>query len=159
MSVPTLTLNNGVDIPAIGFGVYQAAPEETTAAVETALATGYRHVDTAAAYGNEREVGEAVRRSGLDRAEVFLQTKVWISDYGYDATLRAFDKSAGKLGATGSTCWSCTRPCRASSTSPSRPTGRWSGCWPTAGCARSGSATSCPTISPGSLPRPGSCPR
>jgi diketogulonate reductase-like aldo/keto reductase len=98
MSVPTLTLNNGVDIPAIGFGVYQAAPEETTAAVETALATGYRHVDTAAAYGNEREVGEAVRRSGLDRAEVFLQTKVWISDYGYDATLRAFDKSAGKLG-------------------------------------------------------------
>ena len=60
--------------------------------------TGYRHIDTAAAYVNEREVGEAIRRSGLDRAEVFIETKVWISDYGYDQTLHAFDKSAGKLG-------------------------------------------------------------
>ena len=85
MSIPTFTLNNGVEIPALGFGVFQTPPEETIAAVETALATGYRHIDTAAAYGNEREVGEAIRRSGLDRDEVFVETKVWITDYGYDA--------------------------------------------------------------------------
>jgi 2,5-diketo-D-gluconate reductase A len=94
----SFTLNNGVEIPAVGFGVFQTPPDETVAAVETALATGYRHIDTAAAYGNEREVGEAIRRSGLDRAELFIETKVWITDYGYDATLHAFDKSAGKLG-------------------------------------------------------------
>jgi diketogulonate reductase-like aldo/keto reductase len=98
MSVPEFTLNNGVSIPALGFGVFQTPPDETIAAVTTALETGYRHIDTAAAYGNEREVGEAIRRSGLDRADVFVETKVWISDYGYDATLHAFDKSAGKLG-------------------------------------------------------------
>ncbi|NEK56703.1 aldo/keto reductase [Geodermatophilus sabuli] len=98
MSSASLTLNNGVEIPAVGFGVFQTPPEETVAAVEAALATGYRHVDTAAAYGNERGVGEALRRSGLDRSEVFVETKVWITDYGYDATLHAFDKSAGKLG-------------------------------------------------------------
>ena len=96
--VPLLTLNNGVQIPALGFGVFQTPPDETIAAVETALATGYRHIDTAAAYGNEREVGEAIRRSGVDRSEVFVETKVWINDYGYDETLHAFDKSAGKLG-------------------------------------------------------------
>jgi 2,5-diketo-D-gluconate reductase A len=66
--------------------------------VQTALEVGYRHIDTAAAYGNEREVGEALRRSDVDRAEVFVETKIWISDYGYDETLHAFDKSAGKLG-------------------------------------------------------------
>jgi 2,5-diketo-D-gluconate reductase A len=98
MSSLSFTLNNGVDIPAVGFGVFQTPPDETIAAVQTALATGYRHIDTAAAYGNEREVGEAIRRSGLDRSEVFVETKVWITDYGYDATLHAFDKSAGKLG-------------------------------------------------------------
>lgn len=97
-SIPTLDLNNGVKLPALGYGVFQTPPAETIAAVETALSTGYRHIDTAAAYGNEREVGEALRRSGLDRSDVFLETKVWISDYGYDATLHAFDKSAGKLG-------------------------------------------------------------
>ncbi|HEY3438884.1 MAG TPA: aldo/keto reductase [Actinotalea sp.] len=94
----SLTLNNGVEMPSLGLGVFQTAPQETVDAVLTALETGYRHVDTAAAYGNEREVGEAIRRSGLDRSEVFVETKVWISDYGYDATLHAFDKSAGKLG-------------------------------------------------------------
>ncbi len=96
--IPTLTLNNGVNMPALGFGVFQTPPEETTTAVETALELGYRHVDTAAAYGNERGVGEAVRRCGLDRAEVFLETKIWISDYGYDQTLHGFEKSAHKLG-------------------------------------------------------------
>jgi diketogulonate reductase-like aldo/keto reductase len=93
-----LKLNNGVEMPALGLGVFQTPPEETTAAVEEALRVGYRHVDTAAAYGNEREVGEAIRRSGLAREEVFIETKVWISDYGYDETLHAFEKSAGKLG-------------------------------------------------------------
>src|SRR5215213_2140357 len=97
-TVPSVTLNNGVEMPAIGLGVFQTPPDVTTAAVEEALRLGYRHIDTAAAYFNEREVGEGVRRSGIAREEVFLQTKVWISDYGYDATLHAFDKSAGKLG-------------------------------------------------------------
>ncbi|MGH8967009.1 MAG: aldo/keto reductase, partial [Actinomycetes bacterium] len=92
------TLNNGVEMPALGYGVFQTPPDETVAAVEAALATGYRHIDTAAAYGNEREVGESIRRSGVDRSDVFLETKVWISDYGDDATLHAFDKSARKLG-------------------------------------------------------------
>jgi diketogulonate reductase-like aldo/keto reductase len=96
--VSTLTLNNGVAIPALGLGVFQTPPEETRAAVTAALAAGYRHIDTAAAYGNERQVGEAVAASGLDRAKVFIETKIWISDYGYDQTLHAFDKSAGKLG-------------------------------------------------------------
>jgi diketogulonate reductase-like aldo/keto reductase len=98
MSIPTFTLNNGVEIPVVGFGVFQTAPAETIAAVEAALQTGYRHIDTAAAYGNEREVGEAIRRSGLPRGEVFVETKVWITDFGYDATLHAFDKAVGKLG-------------------------------------------------------------
>jgi len=95
---PHVTLNNGVELPALGLGVFQSPPAETAAAVESALAVGYRLIDTAAAYSNEREVGEGLRRSGLPRDEVFLETKVWISDYGYDATLHAFDKSAKKLG-------------------------------------------------------------
>ena len=94
----TLQLNNEVEMPAIGLGVFQTPPEETRAAVEAALETGYRHIDTAAAYGNEREVGDAVRSSGVPRDDVFLETKIWISDYGYDETLHGFDKSAGKLG-------------------------------------------------------------
>ncbi len=98
MSTSAFSLNNGIEIPAVGFGVFQTPPDETTAAVETALSVGYRHIDTAAAYGNERGVGEAIRRSGLDRSEVFVETKVWITDYGYEQTLHAFDKSAGKLG-------------------------------------------------------------
>ncbi len=93
-----VTLNNGVEMPALGLGVFQTPPEETRAAVEAALATGYRHIDTAAAYGNEREVGEAVATSGIDRSDVFLETKIWISDYGYDQTLHGFEKSSGKLG-------------------------------------------------------------
>ena len=96
--ISTLTLNNGVEMRALGLGVFQTPPEETRAAVEAALSAGYRHIDTAAAYGNERQVGEALRSSGLDRSEVFLETKIWISDYGYDKTLHGFDKSARKLG-------------------------------------------------------------
>ena len=95
---PTLTLNTGVEMPALGLGVFQTPPSETRAAVEAALSAGYRHVDTAAAYGNENEVGEAVRNSGVVREEVFIETKIWISDYGYDETLHGFEKSARKLG-------------------------------------------------------------
>src|SRR5690348_18373536 len=95
---PHITLNNRVPMPAIGLGVFQTPPAETIGAVEAAIATGYRLVDTAAAYGNEREVGEGIRRSGISRDEVFIETKVWISDYGYDPTLHAFEKSVRKLG-------------------------------------------------------------
>ena len=93
-----VTLNNGVEMPALGFGVFQTPPEVTATSVEEALRVGYRLIDTAASYFNEREVGDGIRRSGLDRSEVFIETKVWISDYGYDETLHAFEKSAGKLG-------------------------------------------------------------
>ena len=93
-----LTLNNGIEMPALGFGVFQTPPETTSSSVAEALRVGYRLIDTAASYFNDREVGEGIRRSGLDRAEVFIETKLWISDYGYDEALHAFDKSAGKLG-------------------------------------------------------------
>ena len=95
----TLTLNNGIQMPALGFGVFQTPPDVTAQAVRTALATGYRLIDTAAAYGNEREVGQAIRGSGLARDDVFIETKIWISDYGYDQTLHASDKSAGSYSA------------------------------------------------------------
>lgn len=98
MTVPTITLNNGVTMPALGFGVFQTPPDETGIAVAEALRVGYRHIDTAASYGNERGVGDALKQSGLDRSEVFLETKIWINDYGYDETLHSFTKSAGKLG-------------------------------------------------------------
>lgn len=95
---PTITLNNGVQMPALGLGVYQSTPLETAGAVEAALREGYRLVDTAAVYGNEKEVGEGLTRSGLDRDEVFVTTKLWLDDYGYDAALRAFDTSMANLG-------------------------------------------------------------
>ncbi|TWH16076.1 diketogulonate reductase-like aldo/keto reductase [Rhodococcus rhodochrous J45] len=97
MSV-NVTLNNGVEMPALGFGVFQTPPETTAASVAEALRVGYRLIDTAASYFNEREVGDGIRRSGVDRSEVFVETKLWISDYGYDEALHAFDKSAAKLG-------------------------------------------------------------
>lgn len=93
-----LTLNNAVTLPSLGFGVFQSAPEETTDAVRIALETGYRHVDTAAAYDNERQVGEGIRQSGVPRDEVVIETKIWVSDYGYDQTLHAFEKATRKLG-------------------------------------------------------------
>jgi diketogulonate reductase-like aldo/keto reductase len=95
---PTIRLNNGVDLPALGLGVFQSPPNETVRAVEAALAIGYQLIDTAASYFNEREVGEGIRASGIARDDVFVETKVWISDYGYDATLHAFEKSVRKLG-------------------------------------------------------------
>lgn len=95
---PSITLNNGVELPALGFGVFQTPPDVTQAAVEGALRVGYRMVDTAASYLNEPEVGAAIAASGVQRSELFVQTKVWVSDYGYDAALHAFDVSARKLG-------------------------------------------------------------
>src|SRR5438093_10768563 len=94
----TIALNNGVEMPALGLGVFQTPPDETRDAVRAGLDSGHRLIDTAAAYGNERQVGEAVRDSRLSRWEVFLETKIWISDYGYDETLHGFEKSVGKLG-------------------------------------------------------------
>lgn len=98
MSAFTITLNNGVEMPALGLGVFQSPPAETAAAVEAALRTGYRHIDTAAVYGNEREVGEGIRRSGIPRSEIFIETKIWISDFGYAETLHGFEKGTAKLG-------------------------------------------------------------
>ena len=93
-----ITLNDGVRIPQLGFGVWQIPDSQAQTAVATALETGYRHIDTAAAYQNETGVGRAVRESGLAREDVFLTTKLWNADHGYDATLRAFDKSLDRLG-------------------------------------------------------------
>ncbi|MCX2184152.1 aldo/keto reductase [Streptomyces sp. SKN60] len=98
MSIPTVKLNNGVEIPQLGFGVFQVADEATTAAVTSALEAGYRSIDTAAIYGNEAGVGRALGASGLAREELFVTTKLWNADQGYDATLRAFDASLAKLG-------------------------------------------------------------
>ena len=94
---PTLELNNGVTMPALGLGVFRR-PRRDPRRRPRRTRAGYRHIDTAAAYGNERQVGEAVDNSDLDRSDVFLETKIWISDYGYDETLHGFEKSAGKLG-------------------------------------------------------------
>jgi diketogulonate reductase-like aldo/keto reductase len=97
-TTPALKLNNDVTIPALGLGVFQSPPKDTLTAVETALSVGYRLIDTAAAYDNEREVGEAIRRSGVPRDEIFVTTKLWISDYGYDAAEVGFDASLRRLG-------------------------------------------------------------
>ncbi|GGY34958.1 aldo/keto reductase [Streptomyces tanashiensis] len=97
-TAPAVTLNNGVEIPQLGFGVFQVADDETTAAVTAALEAGYRSIDTAAVYGNEAGVGRALSASGLAREDLFVTTKLWNADQGYDATLRAFDDSLAKLG-------------------------------------------------------------
>lgn len=91
-------LNNGVMMPSVGFGVYQIDKNETKAAVLEALEVGYRMIDTAASYFNEREVGEAIRESGLPRESVFVTSKLWVQDYEYDDALRAFDRSLSELG-------------------------------------------------------------
>ncbi|WP_199442769.1 aldo/keto reductase [Umezawaea beigongshangensis] len=96
--IPTTTLNNGVTMPQLGFGVFQIPDDETTTAVTTALEAGYRSIDTAALYGNEAGVGTAISRSGIPRDELFVTTKLWNTDQGYDSALRAFDASASKLG-------------------------------------------------------------
>lgn len=99
MKQPTITLNNGVIMPQFGLGVWNAKDgNEVASAVETAIKAGYRLIDTAAIYGNEKGVGEGIRRSGISREELFVTTKVWNSDQGYESTLKAFDTSLEKLG-------------------------------------------------------------
>ncbi|MBG0562790.1 aldo/keto reductase [Actinoplanes aureus] len=97
-ATPDITLNNGISMPQVGFGVFQIPETETTAAVATALEAGYRSIDTASAYGNETGVGTALKASGIPRDELFITTKLWNSDQGYDETLRAFDASVARLG-------------------------------------------------------------
>ncbi len=97
-NVPNITLNNGVEIPQLGFGVWQVPDDDATAAVRTAIEVGYRSIDTAAIYGNEEGTGRGIAESGVPRGELFVTTKLWNSEQGYDTTLAAFDESLGKLG-------------------------------------------------------------
>ena len=97
-SVPNVTLHDGVEIPQLGFGVFQVPPELTQKAVEEALAAGYRHIDTAAAYRNESGVGAALAATGIPRGEIFVTTKLWNSEQGFDSTLRAHAESLERLG-------------------------------------------------------------
>ncbi|MFJ4966462.1 putative oxidoreductase [Streptomyces sp. ADI96-02] len=96
--VPDITLNNGVTIPQLGFGTFQIPPEETRETTLAALETGYRHIDTAEMYGNEKEVGQAVRDSGLDRDDVFVTSKLDNGAHAHDDALRAFDRTMDDLG-------------------------------------------------------------
>ncbi|WP_308011918.1 aldo/keto reductase [Actinacidiphila acidipaludis] len=95
--VPAVTLNNGVEMPQLGFGVWQVPDRDARKAVTTALEAGYRSIDTAAAYGNEKGTGKALASSGLPREELFVTTKLWNNDQGYDSALRALDASLRKL--------------------------------------------------------------
>ncbi|MFJ8764814.1 aldo/keto reductase [Streptomyces clavifer] len=96
--VPSLTLNNGLEMPQLGFGVWQVPDDEASKAVATAIEAGYRSIDTAAVYGNEAGTGKGIAASGVERDELFVTTKVWNADQGYDSTLRAFDASLDLLG-------------------------------------------------------------
>ncbi len=95
---PTVRFNNGVEIPQLGFGVFQVPPDEVVEPVRTAIESGYRLIDTAAAYQNEEGVGKAIADSGVARDDLFITTKLWNADQGYDEAMRAFDTSLGKLG-------------------------------------------------------------
>ncbi len=97
-NAPLTRLNNGVEIPQLGFGVFQIPPDEVVEPVRSAIESGYRLIDTAAAYGNEEGVGKAIAEAGVPREELFLTTKLWNTDHGHDEALRAFDTSLGKLG-------------------------------------------------------------
>ncbi|HUC08584.1 MAG TPA: aldo/keto reductase [Solirubrobacterales bacterium] len=98
MAIPSLTLHDGVEIPQLGFGVFQIPPEDTQEVVEHALDVGYRHIDTAGAYRNEKGVGAAIEASGLPREDFFVTTKLWNSQQGFETTLEAFEASLGRLG-------------------------------------------------------------
>ncbi|PYE90394.1 aldo/keto reductase [Phyllobacterium leguminum] len=99
MTMPRIKLNDGHEIPQLGFGVWQVSNDEAAGVVGKALETGYRHIDTAAAYGNEEGVGKALKQSSLPRGEIYLTTKLWNTDQGYDSALKAFDASLKRLGA------------------------------------------------------------
>ncbi|MFD8061722.1 aldo/keto reductase [Streptomyces cyaneofuscatus] len=96
--VPSITLNNGLEMPQLGFGVWQVPDDEAAKAVAKAIESGYRSIDTAAIYKNEKGTGRAIAASGVPRDELFVTTKLWNSEQGYDSTLRAFDASLDKLG-------------------------------------------------------------
>lgn len=97
-AIPSVTLNNGVQMPLLGFGVFQIPDaEECERSVSDALRTGYRLIDTAAAYGNEEAVGNAIKRSGVPREELFVTTKLWIQDAGYERARQAFERSLQRL--------------------------------------------------------------
>ena len=96
-SIPTVALQDGGEIPQLGFGVFQVPPEDTQEVVEEALASGYRHIDTAAAYRNERGVAAGIAASGVPRSEIFITTKLWNTEQGFDSTLAAFEKSIEAL--------------------------------------------------------------
>jgi 2,5-diketo-D-gluconate reductase A len=98
LTIPSLTLHDGVEIPQLGFGVFQVPPGDTQQVVEQALAVGYRHIDTAAAYRNEKGVGAAIAASGLAREDIFVTTKLWNTEQGFETTLAAFDASLERLG-------------------------------------------------------------
>lgn len=99
MKIENVKLNDGVEIPVYGFGVYQIPADGSTyKAVRAALDLGIRHIDTAAAYFNEQEVGKAIRESGIPREEIFLTSKLWLQDYGYEAAKKGIETSLRKLG-------------------------------------------------------------
>ncbi|KAB2770800.1 aldo/keto reductase [Brucella anthropi] len=98
MTVPTVKLNDGNHIPQLGYGVWQVGNDEAVTAVSEALKAGYRHIDTAAIYGNEEGVGKAIKSSGIERGDIYLTTKLWNGEQGYESTLKAFDASLKKLG-------------------------------------------------------------
>jgi 2,5-diketo-D-gluconate reductase A len=98
MSAKLIELNDGNKIPQVGLGVYQASPEDTLSSCLTAFKLGYRHIDTAALYGNEVEVGQAIKSSGIPRDQIYVTTKLWNTDQGYESALKAFDTSLQKLG-------------------------------------------------------------
>src|SRR4051794_30876355 len=138
--IPLVILDNGVQMPILGFGVYQITPEQTEQAVTDALAAGYRHIDTAAAYVNEEAVGRAIKASGIPREELFVTTKLWVQDVGQDAMKRAVETSLATSASTTSTCTRSTSP-SATTTAPGGPcrtsTAR--------GCSR---RSECPTSTP-----------
>ncbi len=98
-NVPTVTLNNGVEMPSLGFGVFQVPdPNECERSVRDAIDVGYRLLDTAASYGNEEAVGNTIRNHGIDRSELFVTTKLWVQDASYDGAKAAFDRGSGSIG-------------------------------------------------------------
>lgn len=143
MAAPLVTLNDGHTIPAVGFGVFQVPPAETEQAVSAALQAGYRHIDTAAAYRNERETGRAVAESDVPRDQLYVVTKLWNSEQGYDSTLTAFDASMNRLGLDYLDLYLVRWPMPALGKS-SKPSRRSPICATRAGSARSGSAISSP---------------
>lgn len=143
--VPSITLNNGVEMPQLGFGVWQVPDTEAAKAVRTAIESGYRSIDTAAIYENEQGTGEAIAASGVAREELFVTTKLWNSQQGYDATLRAFDASLDKLGLDYVDLYLIHWPVppRTRTSTRTRPSRRST---PTAARRPSVSRTSCPSI-------------